>query len=74
MTKNTSSVQQHLAALCARLDNLSPLKVLARGYSVTENERGETLTQIRQVKNGEQIKTRLQDGVIMSRIEHLSEN
>ena len=44
MTKNTSFVQQHLAALCARLDNLSPLKVLTRGYSVTENERGETLT------------------------------
>lgn len=74
MKRDLSAEQQRLSALCAALDSLSPLKVLARGYSITEDEQGNVLTQIRQVKNGERIKTRLRDGIIISRIEKLSEN
>jgi len=53
----------------AQLDALSPLKVFTRGYSVTQNEKGQVIKSIMQVKSGDLIKTRFQDGQITSKIE-----
>lgn len=53
----------------AKLETLSPLSVLARGYSVTSTLNGETVTSHNQVTVGDSIKTRLREGFVISRIE-----
>lgn len=61
--------QHHLAHWCGKLDSLSPLKVLARGYSIAENPQGEAVRQLAQVNVGELLTTRVGDGCIISRVE-----
>ncbi len=52
-----------LAATAGRLDAISPLKVLARGYAIAES-RGKVLTKSSQVKKGDPVRVRLSDGEI----------
>jgi exodeoxyribonuclease VII large subunit len=71
-------LEQHheqLRNLSARLDSLSPLNVLSRGYSLTHKE-GERamLHEAGQVRPGERIVTRLQHGEIISRVEETKES
>ena len=49
--------------IITKLDTLSPLKTLARGYSITEYD-GEILKSVKQVKEDEKIEIRLKDGNI----------
>jgi exodeoxyribonuclease VII large subunit len=59
-----------LTRLAASLDALSPLAVLARGYSLTLKEEDGTLIRSRdQVRPGQRIVTRLAEGRIISRVE-----
>lgn len=58
-----------LAALSSRLESLSPLGVLARGYSLTQNSAGQVIRSKIHVSPGELITTRLADGTITSRVE-----
>ena len=60
--------QNKLATLCGKLDGLSPLKVLARGYSIAEDPKGHAIVSVKQVKKGDTIKTKVADGVITSRV------
>ena len=53
--------QQYIAAV-SKLDAMSPLKVLTRGYSMAQTERGEVLRSISQVELGERIRLSLSDG------------
>ena len=64
--------QKQLAHLCGKLDSLSPLKVLARGYSITQNAKYGTIKSINEVKIGEQIRTRLTDGEIISQVSQIA--
>ncbi len=71
-------IEQHheqLRSLAARLESLSPLNVLSRGYSLTHKE-GESamLHEAGQVRLGERIVTRLQRGEIISRVEETKES
>jgi exodeoxyribonuclease VII large subunit len=71
-------IEQHheqLRSLSARLESLSPLNVLARGYSLTHKE-GETamLHEAQRVRPGERIVTRLHNGEIISRVEETKES
>ena len=50
---------------CAKLEGLSPLAVLARGYSVTESE-GHVVTSVDDVAWGSELVTRIGDGKIIS--------
>lgn len=63
--------EQKMALLTARLDAVSPLKVLGRGYSVTLDERGQLLKSVDSVHWGEEIHTRLQDGEIYSVVQQV---
>jgi exodeoxyribonuclease VII large subunit len=60
-----------MTALAARLESLSPLQVLARGYSVTQSANGEVIHSADQVQLGELIRTRLARGGLTSRVEHV---
>jgi exodeoxyribonuclease VII large subunit len=61
--------RHRLAQLAVGLEALSPLGVLARGYSMTFQADGKTLLrEIREVKTGDLIHTRLGSGLISSRV------
>jgi exodeoxyribonuclease VII large subunit len=55
--------------LTARLDALSPLKVLARGYAVAFDARGHALLQASQVRPGERVRVRLHEGELSAHVE-----
>ena len=73
MNLTLSLQQKQLSHLCGKLDSLSPLKVLARGYSITQNQQNFTIRSMKDVNVGEQIKTRLPDGDIISKVIRLEE-
>lgn len=57
----TRKNQRYIAAV-SKLDAMSPLKVLTRGYSMAQTERGEVLRSVAQVELGERIRISLSDG------------
>lgn len=73
MNLTLSLQQKQLSHLCGKLDSLSPLKVLARGYSITQNQQNFTIRSLKDVNVGEHIKTRLTDGNIISQVIRLEE-
>ena len=62
--------QHKCGVLAAKLDALSPLTVLARGYSVTENADGKVIRSIEEVRWGDEIITQVGDGNIISVVQH----
>jgi exodeoxyribonuclease VII large subunit len=60
---------ERIESLAARLEGLSPLKVLARGYSVTSGEDGRIVRAAKDVKIGEVVLTRLAKGRLRSKVE-----
>jgi exodeoxyribonuclease VII large subunit len=69
--KRTRS-RDRLTALGAQLESLSPLAVLARGYSVTQQaETGRIVRDSRDVQPGDLIRTQLHSGRIVSRVEQV---
>ena len=65
--------QHKCGVLAAKLDALSPLTVLARGYSVTENADGKVIRSIEEVRWGDEIITQVGDGNIISVVQHTEE-
>lgn len=68
--RRLTAASDRLGATSARLDSLSPLAVLARGYSVTTRASGEIVRDANQVEPGETIHTRLSKGEVTSRVEN----
>ena len=62
MQSVTHKERSRLAALAAGLDAMSPLKVLARGYSLAYDDKGSLLTSVRTVEAGQKLDLRLADG------------
>jgi exodeoxyribonuclease VII large subunit len=68
--RRLEQLQEQLKVQAARLEGLSPLNVLARGYSLTCRENDAIMLRgAEQVQPGERIVTRLQKGQIISRVE-----
>ncbi|KZN57865.1 hypothetical protein N474_07755 [Pseudoalteromonas luteoviolacea CPMOR-2] len=59
--------QNRLALLAAKLDSVSPLAVLSRGYSITQTNQG-VLNSVTEAKQGQVITTQLSDGQIHSTV------
>ena len=59
--------QRYIAAV-SKLDAMSPLKVLTRGYSVTQTESGEIVRSAGQVKAGDRVRIRVSDGSMTAEI------
>jgi exodeoxyribonuclease VII large subunit len=57
---------QKFGKTATALNALSPLSVLARGYSLTETETGHRIQNIDEIKNGDHIRTRLSNGILKS--------
>jgi exodeoxyribonuclease VII large subunit len=64
--------QSRLAAVSGKLDTLSPLSVLGRGYSVTQDLRtGQVITSARRLRQGQSIQTRFAEGTAISTVEKI---
>jgi exodeoxyribonuclease VII large subunit len=79
--KNRSAIKnlidaadEKLKIRMASLDALSPLSVLKRGFSVTENENGLILRNAKDAKAGERVKIRLAKGRIVAEVLEVKEN
>ncbi|MEQ9910829.1 exodeoxyribonuclease VII large subunit [Pectobacterium polaris] len=66
--------KQKLGIACSRLEGVSPLATLARGYNVTTAPDGKVLKNVTQISPGETLKTRLQDGWVESQVTTLAPN
>lgn len=69
MRKRREKWQGDLASAASRLESLSPLNVLARGYSLTRTEQHRLLWSVQQVQAGQRVETILTDGRFWSRID-----
>lgn len=65
--------KQRYISLTAKLDALSPLKVLTRGYSVVQTEAGEIVSSAKQLSTGDIIKINLNDGNVRAQITEIGE-
>lgn len=61
---NLINSQKQLGEAVAKLDALSPLKVMTRGYSVAVGESGRVISKIKDVASGDKLKLRVTDGDI----------
>ena len=71
-------IEQTLERQKARLQNnartlnaISPLQTLERGYSITSNAKGETISDSEEVSVGDEIQSRLRKGLIISQIKKI---
>ena len=58
----TDRKKRRYVELAAKLDAMSPLKVLTRGYAMAQTEKGEVLKSVTQVETGDTITVHLSDG------------
>lgn len=66
--------RERLGRAAGRLEALSPLAVLGRGYSLTESlDRGGVVTRAEDVAVGERLRTRLSAGQVISVVETIGE-
>ena len=65
--------RQGFMSLAAKLDAMSPLKVLTRGYSLTTAQDGTVLRSVKQTAQGQKIDVRLTDGVLSAVITDVEE-
>ena len=75
----SAQVQQHnrknqrFIALTAKLDAMSPLKVLTRGYSMVEKENGQLVRSVSDLSAAESVKITLADGQFTATVRDVKE-
>ena len=65
--------RKRLETAAARLDAMSPLKVLSRGYSITEDGQGKAIVSANALQPGDQITVRFHRGMIDATVERVKE-
>ncbi|MDE6956768.1 MAG: exodeoxyribonuclease VII large subunit [Lachnospiraceae bacterium] len=73
MRYKTDKKKQQLLLFAERMKRLSPLEKLGRGYAYVQTESKEALNSVTQVRENEQIRIYLSDGMIVSRAEVIKE-
>ena len=66
--RTTDRRRRALEACTHKLDALSPLKVLDRGFSLTQDAQGHLLTRADQVRPGDGITVRLREGALAAEV------
>ena len=66
--------KQNFVTLTAKLDAMSPLKVLTRGYAMAQDENGQIVRSITQVQIGDPIKVSVSDGEIRASVTDCKED
>ncbi len=66
-----SQKKESLASLSAKLDSLSPLSVLGRGYAIAETQTGTVIKSVKQINKGEHLTLTLTDGKASCQVEEI---
>ncbi len=66
--------KQRYIACVSKLDAMSPLKVLTRGYAMAQAENGAVIKTVKQVKPGDSIHVAISDGVLTAQVSDVKEN
>lgn len=66
--------RQQFVSLTAKLDAMSPLKVLTRGYAMAQTNDGKILQSVNQVRAGEDLAISLRDGTVSAKVIEVKEN
>lgn len=66
--------KQRFIRATAKLDAMSPLKVLTRGYAMAQNEAGDVIRSIKQTGRGEVLQICLGDGTLKTTVTEIKEN
>lgn len=64
---NVERNQRRFVAMTAKLDAMSPMKVLTRGYALASDEEGNLIRSVDQVKEDDIIDLRVSDGLIKAK-------
>lgn len=64
MDRTIMRSREKFARLVASLDAMSPLKVISRGYSIVSDSEGKIIKKTEDVKSGEKLSIRVEDGNI----------
>ena len=67
-TRTGERKDRRLSELTSKLDAMSPLKVLTRGYALVRREDGMVLKSVRKIEPGERIKVSLSDGSLTAAV------
>lgn len=69
MDRQLALARQNLAMMMQRLDGLSPLAVVGRGYGIVSHTKTrQPIVSIEQVRLGEDVDVMLQDGIIVAKV------
>lgn len=66
--------KQDFIGLTAKLDAMSPMKVLTRGYAMTQSDSGDVIRSVRQIAMGDSIRISMSDGVLRATVTDVKEN
>ncbi len=69
MTQYLANQRADMELQCRQLDTVSPLATMARGYSITFHENDSVVKSAEELKQGQLIKSRLQDGYAVSEVQ-----
>ncbi len=64
---------RRLTAMASKLDALSPLKVLGRGYAIGYGADGQVLSSVSHTKVGDTVQLRVSDGILDCQVQNIQE-
>ena len=73
-TRKLEVEKRRFVELTAKLDAMSPLKVLTRGYAMAQDDAGQVIRSVSQVSAGDRITVRLSDGSVDATVTDRKEN
>lgn len=73
-TQNVHHCRQRFISSAARLDAMSPLKVLTRGYAISSLEDGTVLRSVKQLSPGQIVNIKLADGNVIANVTEIKED
>ena len=73
-SQNINRYRNRYISSTAKLDAMSPLKVLTRGYSMTQTNNGEIIRSVNQLTPGDQVRITVSDGTVLASVISKEEN
>ena len=72
-SRQIGNEQRRVTAMASKLDALSPLKVLGRGYAIPYRADGQTLASVKQTAVDDMISLQISDGTVDCRVTNIQE-